>query len=353
MGCILSCLKKNNGQMPLEETTEEPKVYSWDKRDRSRASDFIIDGKKGETVIKHVGSVNGEQIVIQNCQDSSIYVFDHIATVNVDDCINCNIFLGPIKSSVFIRDCKQCRVVVACQQFRTRDCFQIDTFLLCGTQPIIESSSRMKFACYRYYYSQLDSHFKSAGLSIFNNNWSNIHDFTPVPGEDLNFSYLPVDSKVEDLVPVPQGEEIESMQIKTDENNSVVPMTWGKRTKLSRESCLLVFFNDGGSGERALKFLHSIKSHDANCILVQTKEVSMGPEDARRVFGSDSYVKAVQQGPVIGIQMNGDNCVSLCQSVILELMKGTTGLVFVSQSVAAAETQIDNFYSFAEMQMGI
>ena len=37
--------------------------------------------------------------------------------------------------------------------------------------------------------------FKSAGLSIFNNNWSNIHDFTPVPEEDVNFSYMsPVNS---------------------------------------------------------------------------------------------------------------------------------------------------------------
>ncbi|KAH9493084.1 Protein Xrp2 [Bulinus truncatus] len=339
--------------MPLEETTEEPKVYSWDKRDRSKASDFIIDGKKGETVIKHVGTVHGEQIVIQNCQDSSIYVFDHIATVSVDDCINCNIFLGPIKSSVFIRDCKQCRVIVACQQYRTRDCFQIDTFLLCGTQPIIESSSRMRFACFRYYYTQLESQFKTSGLSIFNNNWSNIHDFTPVPGEDLNFSYLPVDSKIEDFVPIPPGVEIESMQIKLDDNISVVPFTWGKRAKISSESCLVVFFNDGGANERAQRLIHNVRSRNPNCILVQTKEVTMGPEDSKRVFNSDAYTKAVQQGPVIGIEINGDGCVELCQSLVSELMKGATGLIFVSQSSASAEAQIENFYNFADMQMGI
>ena len=32
--------------------------------------------------------------------------------------------------------------------------------------------------------------FRAAGFSIFNNNWSNIHDFTPVEGE-INFSVLP------------------------------------------------------------------------------------------------------------------------------------------------------------------
>ncbi|CAL1547400.1 unnamed protein product, partial [Lymnaea stagnalis] len=268
--------------------TTKPAIHR-DKRDRSKASDFIIDGKKGEVFVKHAGSVNGEQIVIQNCQDSTIYIFDHIATVSVDDCVNCNIFLGPIKSSVFIRDCKQCRVAVACQQYRTRDCFQIDTFLLCCTQPIIESSSRMKFTCFRYYYSQLESHFKSAGLSVYNNNWSNIHDFTPVPEEDLNFSYLPTDAKLEDFVPVPAGPEFDSMQITTDEDRSVVPVTWGKRRKMSSESCLVVFFYDGGSCQRARRLMHTVKSRNPNCILVQTKEVSMGPDDSQRVFGSDSY----------------------------------------------------------------
>lgn len=34
--------------------------------------------------------------------------------------------------------------------------------------------------------------FRAAGLSIFNNNWSNVHDFTPVPDEGPNFSFLPV-----------------------------------------------------------------------------------------------------------------------------------------------------------------
>lgn len=59
--------------------------------------------------------------------------------------------------SVFVRDCKNCKIVVACQQFRTRDCSKIDIFLCCNTQPIIEASSGMKFACYQYHYPELKS----------------------------------------------------------------------------------------------------------------------------------------------------------------------------------------------------
>ncbi|KAK3739786.1 hypothetical protein RRG08_033935 [Elysia crispata] len=324
-----------------------------DKRDKSNVENFIIDGKKGETVSRLPGTVNGEQIVIQNCQDSNIYIFDHIATVSVDDCINCNIFLGPIKSSVFIRDCKQCRVAVACQQFRTRDCFQVDTFLLCGTQPIIESSSRMKFACFSFNYKELEQQFKSSGLSIFNNNWSNIHDFTPVPEEDVNFSYIPPESTLSDFVPVPEGAEFESLQLSPDPNASLVPQTWGRRRKLSDESCLVVFFNDGSSAERAIRLIHSLKAKNPQCVLVQSKEILMEPDDSRRVFESESYITAVQGGPVIGLEFNCDGCVSLCQAAVVELMAGTTGLVFVSQSAEAAEKQVEAFYNFADMQMGI
>ena len=40
--------------------------------------------------------------------------------------------------------------------FRTRDCKKMEFFLCCATQPIIESSSGMKFACYQYYYPELE-----------------------------------------------------------------------------------------------------------------------------------------------------------------------------------------------------
>lgn len=40
---------------------------------------------------------------------------------------------------------------------RTRDCKKMDFFLCCATQPVIESSSGMKFGCYQYYYRELAS----------------------------------------------------------------------------------------------------------------------------------------------------------------------------------------------------
>lgn len=204
--------------------------------------DYMLTGLKDVTVGRLPGKLNGQQFVIQECENCNIYVFDHSATITIDDCVNCRIVLGPVKGSVFFRDCKDIKCVVACQQFRTRDCKKMDVFLCCATQPIIESSTGMKFGCFQYFYPDLGFHFKDAGLSIFNNNWSNIHDFTPVSGEN-NWSLLPEASAVLDFVPAPDPEsEFKSVRISADPARSIVPLTKGGRRKDSEESCLFVFF---------------------------------------------------------------------------------------------------------------
>ena len=71
--------------------------------------------------------------------------------------------------------------MIACQQFRTRDCQKMDVFLSCVTQPIIEASTNMKFGCFQYYYPELegndllkiDAHKICCKIYIAVNNWCN------------------------------------------------------------------------------------------------------------------------------------------------------------------------------------
>lgn len=219
----------------------------------------MLTGLKDVTAGRLPGKLNGQQFVIQECENCDIYVFDHSATITIDDCINCRIFLGPVKGSVFFRDCKDIKCVVACQQFRTRDCKKMEVFLCCATQPIIESSTGMKFGCFQYYYPDLAFHFKDAGLSIFNNNWSNIHDFTPVSGEN-NWGLLPETSAVLDFVPAPGAEsEFKSVRTSGDPARSIVPLTKGGRRKESEESCLFVFFAGEYTTANARKMIDEVR----------------------------------------------------------------------------------------------
>ncbi|NXD64751.1 XRP2 protein, partial [Eolophus roseicapillus] len=312
--------------------------------------DYTFSGLKDETVGRLPGKVAGQQFIIQDCENCKIYIFDNSATITVDDCVNCQIFLGPIKGSVFFRDCKDCKCIVACQQFRTRDCRKLEVFLCCATQPIIESSTGMKFGCFQYYYPELALQFKDAGLSIFNNTWSNIHDFTPVSGEN-NWGLLPENAVVQDYVPLPSSEELKAVRISTDATRSIIPVTRGQRQKNSDESCLAVFFAGDYTTANARKLIDEMIGKGFQ--LVQTKEVSMKAEDAHRVFQqcASEFISLLEKGPVVALEFNGDGAVEGCRSTVNDIFSGTK--VFVSESKASASQDVDNFYNFADMQMGM
>ncbi|XP_078078575.1 protein XRP2 [Mustelus asterias] len=357
MGCLFSRKSKEKNREKKKkkkkdgaEAEEGAKQYSWDQREKVDIKDYMLVQLKDQTVGRLPGKVAGEQFIIQECENCNIYIFDHSATITIDDCTNCRIFLGPIKGSVFFRDCSDCKCVVACQQFRTRDCKKMDVFLCCATQPIIESSTGMKFGCFQYYYPELGYQFKDAGLSIFNNNWSNIHDFTPVADEN-NWSLLPEDATPQDFVPLPDSEELKSVRISTEMNRSIVPVTRGQRQKSSEELCLVVFFAGDYTTANARKLIDEMTQKDF--ALVQTKEISMRPDDANRVFKEKAadFIPMLQQGPVVSLEFNGDGAVEACQNIVSSVFSASK--VFVSESKASASQDVDNFYNYADIQMGI
>ncbi|TKC37367.1 hypothetical protein EI555_019066, partial [Monodon monoceros] len=322
MGCFFSKRRKAEKESQPEGEEERPKQYSWDQREKVTKlrlencniyifdhsatvtiddctncvfycscyrpilllvdpKDYMFSGLKDETVGRLPGKVAGQQFLIQDCENCNIYIFDHSATVTIDDCTNCVIFLGPVKGSVFFRNCRDCKCALACQQFRVRDCRKLEVFLCCATQPIIESSTNIKFGCFQWYYPELAFQFKDAGLSIFNNTWSNIHDFTPVSGE-LNWSLLPEDAVIQDHVPLPTTEELKAVRLSTEASRSIVPVSRGQRQKNSDESCLVVLFAGDYTIANARKLIDELVGK--GFFLVQTKEVSMKAEDAQRVF---------------------------------------------------------------------
>uniref|UniRef100_A0A672L9R9 Protein XRP2-like n=1 Tax=Sinocyclocheilus grahami TaxID=75366 RepID=A0A672L9R9_SINGR len=215
----------------------------------------------------------------------------------------------------------------------------------------IESSTGMKFGCYQYYYPELAFHFKDAGLSIFNNNWSNIHDFTPVSGE-TNWSLLPEDAVVLEYMPLPDPEsEFKSVRISTEASRSIVPMTKGGRRTESEESCLFVFFAGDYTTANARKLIDEATTQ--GFVLIQTKEVSMRPEDVNRVFqnNAESLTEWITKGSVVALELNGDGVVEACRSIANEVFNGTK--LFVSESKNTSSRDVDNFFNFADMQMGL
>ncbi|KAL4656862.1 protein XRP2 [Arapaima gigas] len=88
-------------------------------------------------------------------------------------------------------------------------------------------------------------------------------------------------------------------------------------------------------------------------VLIQTKEVSLCPEDVVRVFQSsaEGLTEFISKGPVVALELNGNGVVEACRRFASEVFSGTK--VFVSESKNSSSRDVDNFFNLAEMQMGL
>ena len=98
-----------------------PSVSECSARPKLNVADFMMSKRRGEVLLKLPGELNGQQFIIEECEDCDIFLLDWSATVTIDLCRRCRIFVGPCESSVFLRDCEDIKAVIACQQLRTRD----------------------------------------------------------------------------------------------------------------------------------------------------------------------------------------------------------------------------------------
>ena len=66
-----------------------------------------------------------------------------------------------------------------------RDCHNCQIMLLSGTEPIIEACSNITFLCHQgIQYPEMMAQIKEAKLSIWQNKWSEVYDFTPNKDEE-------------------------------------------------------------------------------------------------------------------------------------------------------------------------
>ncbi|KAF0289377.1 Protein XRP2 [Amphibalanus amphitrite] len=330
---------------------EEPKKFSWETREKVDMAQYTIEQVHSAEAGRAPGQIGGQQFIVRDCQNAHIYLLDAVNTITVDDCTDCVLIIGAVKGSLFLRNCKQCKVVAACGQFRTRDCQMVDTYLHCSTQPIIEASTNMRFACYRLHYPQLKDHFDAMGLQIFSSCWSNIHDFTPVDGES-NWEVMEEKEAETMDIRLPADEPLRSVGLSLDREASLVPLTEG-RVRTSGPMALVLFFPDGQQDERAAAFHRTLIKQQPHLKATYSREVKLTPLQLEAIVKTNAYSALVEKDNVIGIQYCGEDVIKHCQKVALETATATglTGLVYISSSQQAALAQVETLFSAGHVQM--
>lgn len=322
MGCSQAKTpdKASVGGAAAEKTSAAAKV-----REKLDPKDYVISKKKDEAIVKEDGTIRGQQFNIEDCENCDIYLFDYIAQAFVDDCKHCRLFVGPVESSLFIRNCTDCDIVCACRQLRTRDCTNCKLSLFVGTEPIIETSQNMQFACFDFFYFSFRDQLEKAGLKVWNNKWWQVYDFNK-NADASNWSLLPQEA-VPSLLRAAEHTSITREELEMDR---VVPLTLGSRPRPSEEACLVVFLPES----EALVEAFLAKAKAEAWALCRTRATALTEERLRALFafaGAKELPKlaaACRGREVTGVEACG---AGICQQV-REAMQ-TTGLAAGAQSI--------------------
>lgn len=143
----------------------------------------------GQTLIKKPGDIDGVQFAIRYLSNCHVSVFDYTGQFMVDQCKNSTLVIGPVRGSIFVRDCENMTIHVACQQFRCRDLKNCTIYLFAQNDPVIEASSGLRFAPFNIAYPCLRQHAEKAQLDVNLNKWELIFDFSNIGLS--NFSTVP------------------------------------------------------------------------------------------------------------------------------------------------------------------
>ncbi|GLE04457.1 hypothetical protein PINS_up013399 [Pythium insidiosum] len=153
-------------------------------------TNYTFRNKKSETLIKAPGKIAGQPFDLSDLDECEVLLLDQCDQVQVDNVTNSRLFIGPCSESVFVRNCSNCVITVACKQLRTRDCTNCTINLYSLTDPIIETSSDIKFAPFNGAYCGLEQHFRDARLEPTNNHWSQVYDFNDPDKSGHNWRLL-------------------------------------------------------------------------------------------------------------------------------------------------------------------
>jgi hypothetical protein len=119
-----------------------------------------------------------DDIVVSNCGNANISFCCVIGAAYLKNLKNCKVFLGPVKSSIFIQNCIDCVFALASKQIRLHMSENCDFFVYAKSNPIIEHCKNVRFGPYNLQYPNIEKHFALANFDLSQNlMWKEVKDF--------------------------------------------------------------------------------------------------------------------------------------------------------------------------------
>jgi len=199
-------------------SAEELESFRWGGVRARPRKKIAGETRRGETYLKPPGSLGsrwpslGISLSIECCEGCSIFILDTTEQVQIAECVDCRVVVGPCVGSVFLLDCSRCTISVAAKQIRLRDMKDCELRIFAPTHEcaVVETSSGLAFRSWDVAYPGLTAQFAAARWDPSVNYWNRIYDFSPAQdGAPPTFSILPLEEQVSnrwcELSIAPQG----------------------------------------------------------------------------------------------------------------------------------------------------
>lgn len=116
------------------------------------------------------------QLYIKNNKGCTISLPWLSGSVRIENCEDCEIFLGPCMTSVYLEGATRCGIFACGHQLRIHNCHSSQLYVRVQSHPIIEDCSEMKFAPYSLSYDSIEADIVRAELQQASC-WDNVVDF--------------------------------------------------------------------------------------------------------------------------------------------------------------------------------
>lgn len=153
---------------------------------------------KSQVLEKRAEELHQRDVSLTELSNCTIKLYGNPNTLRLTKARNCKVLCGPVSTSVFLEDCSDCVLAVACQQLRVHTTRDTRIFLQVTSRAIVEDCSGIQFAPYTWSYPGIDKDFEGSGLDRSKNNWNDVDDFNWLARgvASPNWSVLPEEERM-------------------------------------------------------------------------------------------------------------------------------------------------------------
>jgi len=128
---------------------------------------------------------------ITNLDNCNIYLLACLSDISIKGCEECVIVTGVCKNLLNVERCSNCKIVALSKAIRIEESTDTTFYICTNTRPVLTmGNSRIVFAPYNTYYSQIDTHIQTALIKtgLKENLWNSPMDYTRARAASLSIA---------------------------------------------------------------------------------------------------------------------------------------------------------------------